>query len=74
MPCEELEKLRVTVRALNAQMKEMRQKTASAHAGDRREDLRHTHGSTHEFLKRKIARVAAAIEHHVAKHGCQNAE
>jgi len=73
MPCEELEKLRTTVRALNAQMKESRKKTGAS-SGDRRDGPRHVHGSSHEFLKRKIARAAAAIEHHVAKHRCQEAE
>ncbi|WP_041855644.1 hypothetical protein [Candidatus Korobacter versatilis] len=70
MPCEELEKLRTNIRKLQAQMKEIRQTSRSAATGDRRDTTRHHHVDSADHLKRRIARAAAVIEHHVAKHGC----
>ena len=71
MACEELHKLRDNVRQLQARMKELRTKSTSTH--NRRDDRRHAHGSSLEYLKRRIARAAAEIEHHVATHGCHEA-
>ena len=72
MPCDELEKLRATLRLLQGQLKESSKKSAAAEAGDRREELRHLHGShSVNFLKRRVERATAAIEQHVAKHGCE---
>jgi hypothetical protein len=74
MHCEELEKLRANIRQLQGKAKDTHRKTSAARDGDRRDDARHVHGSTVEFLKRRIAKASTAIEHHVAAHGCHESD
>ncbi len=74
MPCEDLEKLRTDIRKLQAQMKELHRTAVAAASGDRRESARHHQVGSTDLLKRRVARIAAAIEHHVAKHGCTTSE
>ena len=74
MPCEELEKLRTDIRKLQAQMKELRRTSQAANTSDRRDAVRHHHLDLTEHLKRRIARLAMAIEHHIAKHRCTASE
>ena len=74
MSCEELEKLRAAIRQLQTKMKEVRRTHVAAAAGDRRESARHHLVDSSELLKRRIARLTTAIEHHVAAHGCTASE
>ena len=67
MPCPELDRLRSAVSAMRIKFKE--EVLAREKAQEMTGKLEH--GDFEEYLKRKIARAAEDIEHHLRQHNCQ---
>ncbi len=70
MPCAELQRLRDEATSLKQRMDEQRRK-ARAKATDARSGRSSGQSEMVPFLQRKLLRIADKIEHHVAKHHCQ---
>ena len=70
MPCAELVRLREEATSLKQRMHEQRRK-ARAKAADSRTGRVSGRSEMIPFLQRKLLRLADKIEHHMAKHKCQ---
>jgi hypothetical protein len=70
MACSELQRLRVEATAIKNQMEEQRRR-ARAQAGAEREGRPSGRSEYLPLLQRKLERIAARIERHIATHQCQ---
>ncbi|HEY5163358.1 MAG TPA: hypothetical protein VII81_10150 [Terriglobales bacterium] len=70
MPCAELQRLREDATTLKHRMNDQRRK-ARAKAADARTGRISGKSEMVPFLQRKLLRLSEKIEHHVAKHKCQ---
>ncbi len=70
MPCAELQRLREEASSLKQRMDEQR-RTARAKAANLRDGRVSGKSEMVPYLQRRLLRLADKIEHHMAKHNCQ---
>jgi hypothetical protein len=67
MPCPELDRLRQEIASLRVKLRDKSQARKKAQELTGKLE----HGDFEEYLKRRIARTAEAIETHLRQHNCQ---
>lgn len=70
MPCSALEELREQARKITRELKD-RRAVAKSRADQERNGRPANKNDYDWYLQRRLAKTAAAIEQHLAQHGCQ---
>jgi hypothetical protein len=70
MGCEELARMRASLKELHQEAKRQRERAHAAERNDRRSRHRGRSDAL-VYIHRRLHRAAAALERHILSHGCQ---